>query len=324
MKAIIQTRYGSPDVLQLAEVEIPAPDDKEVLIKVQAASVNPVDWHLMRADHSLMRLLTGLLKPKNPTLGANFAGYVEAVGRDVTQFKVGDSVFGSNGIKCGGFAEYVCASETSLTSKPSNSTFEEAAAVPTAALTALQALRDEGKLQKGQKVLINGASGGVGTYAVQIAKTLGAEVTGVCSTKNLDLVRSIGADYVIDYTKEDFTQTGKRYDLLIDNVGDPSTYERFYKQSLTPNGICVIVAGAFFLDLIKGPWMTKTGNNKIGGFTAKSSKQSDLLFMGDLLQTDEVRSVIDRCYPLSETADAIRYAEKGHARGKVIIQINPS
>lgn len=321
MKVAIYTQYGSPDVIHLAEIEKPIPKDDEVLVQVHAASVNPLDWHLMRADPFLIRLMTGLFKPKNPILGADFSGVVKSVGKNVRRFQAGDAVFGSNAIHCGSFAEYVCTSEDSLVPKPHHISFEEAAAVPTAALTALQALRDEGKLADGQKVLINGASGGVGTFAVQIAKFFGAEVTAVCSTKNVDLVRSIGADFVIDYTQEDFAQNGKRYDLFIDNVGNPSVYKRFYQHSLTANGVCVIVAGSFFLELIEGPWMTRMGPNKIVGFTAHTTKKEDLLFMSDLLESKKVKSIIDRCYALNETANAIRYLEAGHARGKVIIEM---
>lgn len=321
MKAAIYTTYGSPDVVHLAEIEKPIPKDDEVLIQVQAASVNPLDWHVMRADPFLMRFMTGLLKPKNPVLGADFAGVIESVGKNVTLFQAGDAVFGSNALNCGAFAEYVCARESSVVPKSHNIRFEEAAAVPTAGLTALQALRDQGKLVRGQKVLINGASGGVGTFAVQIAKSFGAEVTGVCSTKNLDLVRSIGADFVIDYTQEDFTQNGKQYDLLIDMVGNPTTYKRFYQHCLTPNGICVIVAGSLFLEVIEGPWMTKRGANKIVGFTAHTNKKQDLLFMSELLEAKKVTSILDRCYPLSETGNAVRYVESGRARGKVIIEM---
>ena len=239
MKAIVYTKYGSPDVLQLKEVEKPTPKDNEVLVKVHAASANPADWHLMRAEPFLARLENGLLKPKNTKLGADIAGRVEAVGRNVTQFQVGDEVFGGMPLnELGGFAEYVCAPEELLALKPAKLTFEQAAAVPLAAFTALQGLRDKGQIQPGQKVLINGASGGVGTFAVQIAKSFGTEVTGVCSTRNLDMVRSIGADHVIDYTQEDFTKNGQRYDLIFDAVGNRSVSD--YKRALSPNGICAV------------------------------------------------------------------------------------
>jgi NADPH:quinone reductase-like Zn-dependent oxidoreductase len=323
MKAIVYTEYGSPDVLKLEEIEKPTPKEDEVLVKVHAASVNAADRHLLRADPFLVRLMAGLLKPKNTILGADIAGRVEAVGRKVKQFQPGDEVFGDmleSG--CGGFAEYVCAPENIVALKPASMTFEEAAAVPLAALTALQGLRDQGQIQPGQKVLIHGASGGVGTFAVQIAKSFGAEVTGVCSTRNLDMVRSIGADQVIDYTQEDFTQNGQRYDLIIDNVGNPSVYKRFYKRSLSPKGICVITAGSFFLQLFLGPWMSMTGSNKIGTFMANGTRKEDIVFIKELLEAGKVVPVIDRHYPLREVAEAIRYLEAGHARGKVVITVD--
>ncbi len=318
MRAIVYTKYGPPDVLQLKEVEKPTPKDDEALIKIHAATVNPLDWHFLRGTPLLARLGRGLLKPKNTILGADIAGRVEAVGRNVKQFQPGDEVFGGtfeSGL--GGFAEYVCAPENVLALKPASITFEEAAAVPVAALTALQGLRDKGQIQSGQRVLINGASGGVGTFAVQIARSLGAEVTAVCSTRNLDMVRSIGANHVIDYTQEDFTQNGQRYDLIIDNVGNPSVY----KRSLSPRGICVINAGSFFLQLFLGPWLSMTGSNKIGIFTSYSTKKEDLIFMKELIEAGKVVPVIDRRYPLSEVNEAIRYLEEGHARGKVIITV---
>ncbi|MFC2054105.1 NAD(P)-dependent alcohol dehydrogenase [Chloroflexota bacterium] len=321
MKAIVYTEYGPPDVLQLKEVEIPTPKEDEVLVKVSAASVNARDWHLMRADPFLVRLTTGLLKPKNKLLGSDVAGRVEAVGGNVKQFQPGYDVFGDIGeYGNGAFAEYVSVPEKAFALKPASMTFEEAAVVPAAALAALQGLRDQGQIQPGQKVLINGASGGVGTFAVQIAKSFGAEVTGVCSTRNLDLVRSLGADHVIDYTKEDFTQNGQRYDLIIDNVGNPSVYKRFYKRSLSPKGICVIIAGSFFLLLFLGPWMSLTGSNKIVTYSTIPN-QKDLVFIKELLEAGKVVPVIDRRYPLSEVAEAIRYLEGGHAQGKVVITV---
>jgi NADPH:quinone reductase-like Zn-dependent oxidoreductase len=322
MKAIVFYNYGSPDVLKLEEVEKPTPKDDEVLIKVHAASVNALDWRNIRADPFLVRITTGLLKPKNKMLGLDIAGRVEAVGGNVKQFQPGDEIFGElfeSGL--GAFAEYKCMPEEgTLAIKPANLTFEEAAAVPAAAITALQGLRDQGQIQSGQKVLINGASGGIGTFAVQIAKYFGAEVTGVCSTKNLELVKSLGADKVIDYTQEDVTQNGQRYDLIIDIVGNPSVYKRYYKRSLSPEGICVIIAGTFFLSLFLGPWMSMTGSNKIGTFMAIANKK-DLVFMKELLEAGKVVPVIDRSYTLSEVPEAIRYYEKGHARGKVVITV---
>ena len=321
MKAIVYTKYGSPDVLELEEVEKPAPKDNEVLIKVRAASVNPLDWHFMRGKPLFMRLMgAGLLKPKNKILGVDIAGRVETVGRTVKQLHPGDDVFGG-GKFLGGFAEYVCVSENRLALKPSKITFEEAASVPIAAVTALQALRDKGEIQPGQKVLINGAGGGVGTFAVQIAKSFGAEVTGVCSTSKLDKVRSIGADQVIDYTQEDFTKNDQRYDLIFDAAAFRSILDQ--KQALSPKGIYVMVGGSMarmFQVMFLRPWISMTGSKKIGLMLANINKK-DLVFMKELLEAGKVVPVIDRRYPLSETAEAIRYLEEGHARGKVIITL---
>src|SRR5215207_754219 len=317
MKAIVYTEYGSPDVLQVTDVEKPAPTDNEVLVKVNAASANPADWHLMRAEPFLARLANGLLKPKNTKLGADVAGQVEAVGGNVTQLQVGDDVFGEMPLnELGGFAEYVCAPETLLALKPARMTFEQAAAVPLAAFTALQGLRDKGQIQPGQRVLINGASGGVGTFAVQIAKSFGTEVTGVCSTRNLDMVRSIGANHVIDYTQADFTQTGQRYDLIFDAVGNRSVSD--YKRALTPDGICAV---AGFTSLSRLFQVMLRGGKKVGLMETAKGNKKDLLFIRELLETGKVVPVIDRCYPLREVADAIRYLEAGHARGKVIITV---
>lgn len=322
MKAIVCTKYGSPDLLQFKEVEKPIPMEDEILLKVYASSVNPQDWRLMRADPFMIRLMAGLSKPKNKMLGGDVAGRIEAAGENVKQFQPGDEVFGEIFASGGGaFAEYVSVPENAaLLLKPANLTFDEAAAVPLAAFAALQALRDIGKIQPGQEVLINGASGGVGTFAVQIAKSFGAVVTGVCSTRNVDLVRSIGADKVIDYAKENFAQNEHRYDLIIDNVGNPSIYKHLYRHSLTPTGICVIVAGSFFLKLFLGPWMSMTGRNEIGTFMTIPN-QKDLISIKELLESAKVVPVIDNRFPLSETAEAIRYLEKGHARGKVIITV---
>jgi NADPH:quinone reductase-like Zn-dependent oxidoreductase len=321
MKAIVIYEYGSPDVLKLEEVEEPTPKDDEVLVKVHAASVNARDWHLMRADPILVRLMTGLLKPKNKMFGSDVAGRVEAVGRNAKQFQPGDEVFGDIGeYGNGAFAEFVSVPEDAFALIPASMTFEEAAAVPAASFAALQGLRDIGQIQPGHKVLINGASGGVGTFAVQIAKSFGAEVTGVCSRRNLDMARSLGADQVIDYTQEDFSQNGQRYDLILDNVGNPSVYKRFYKRSLTSGGICVIAAGSFFLQLFLGPWMSMTGSNKIVTYLTKPN-QKDLLSIKELLEAGKIAPVIDRRYPLSEVPEAIRYLEEGHARGKVVISV---
>ena len=319
MKAVVYTKYGPPDVLQLKEVEKPIPKDDEVLVKVHSASVNPLEWHYMRGKPLFMRLMgAGLLKPKNKILGVDIAGRIEAVGKNVKQFQPGDEVFGG-GNSGGGFAEYVCVSGIKLALKPASTTFEEAAAIPIAAVTALQGLRDKGQIQSGQKVLINGASGGVGTFAVQIAKSYGAEVTGVCSTRNLEMVRSIGADHVIDYTQEDFTRNGLRYDLIIDAVGNRSIFD--FKRALSTRGICVIIGFSptiLFQAMFLGPWMSMIGSKKIGLMSAKITDK-DLDFLKELFETGKVATVIDRRYPLSETAEAIRYLEEGHARGKVVI-----
>ena len=322
MKAIVIEKYGSPDVLQFKEVERPTPKDNQVLVRVQAASANPLDWHLMRGEPFIARLMgTGLLKPKSSRVGADVAGRVEAVGKDVTQFKPGDEVFGT----CNGsFAEYACAREDRLALKPANVSFEEAAAIPVAATTALQGLRNKGQIQPGQKVLVNGASGGVGTFAVQIAKSYGTEVTGVCSTRNLDLVRKIGADHVVDYTQEDFTKNEQqRYDLIFDAVGNRSVSD--YKRALKPGGTCAVAGFSsmprMFEHSALGPLMSKTGNKKVGGMGMAKINQNDLVFLKQLVETQKVRPVIDRRYPLSETADAIRYLEAGHAQGKVVITV---
>ena len=324
MKAIVQTKYGPPDLLRLQEVEKPAPREDDVLVEVHAASVNAYDWHLLTADIFLVRLMGGgLLKPKNPRLGADIAGRVEAVGRNARQFQPGDEVFGDMaGHGNGGFAEYVSASERAFALKPANLTFDEAAAVPMAAVTALQGLRDEGHIHPGQKVLINGASGGVGTFAVQIAKSFGAEVTAVCSTRNLDQARSLGADHVIDYTKEDFTRSGQHYDLILAANGYHSLSA--YKRALTPKGVYVMAGGSraqIFEAMLLGSWMSKSGGKKIGGVSAKPN-QEDLVFMKGLLETGKVVPAIDRRYPLSETAEALRYLGEGHARGKIVITVD--
>ena len=322
MKAIVYAKYGPPDVLELKEVEKPTPKEDEVLVEVHAASANPLDWHRMRGAPFLVRLQDGLRRPKNPMLGADIAGRIEAVGKNVTEFQPGDEVFGDCGW-CGGFAEYVCAKENALALKPANITFEEAAAAPVVAFTALQGLRDNGQIQSGQKVLINGASGGVGTFAVQIAKSFGAEVTGVCSTRNLDMVRSIGADQVIDYTQEDFTKNGRHYDLIYDAVGNRSVSD--YKRALKPRGTCVITGfttlSRLFQHMILGPLISMSGSKKIVMQGVAKPNQKDLVFVKELLEAGKVIPVIDRCYPLSETAEAIRYLEEGHARGKVVITV---
>src|SRR5262245_7284249 len=317
MKAIVYTTYGSPDVLQLKEVEKPTPKDNQVLVKVHAASANPAGWHLMRAEPFLARFASGFLKPKNTRLGADVAGRVETVGRNVTRFQVGDDVFGELPLsELGSFAEYVCVTEELLALKPAKLTFEQAAAAPLAAFTALQGLRNKGQIQPGQTVLINGASGGVGTFAVQIAKSFGTEVNGVCSTRNLDMVRSIGADHIIDYTQADFTKNGQRYDLIFDAVGNRSVSD--LKRALNPNGICAV---AGFTSLSRLFQIMFLGGKRVGMMDTAEANQKDLVFIKELLEAGKVVPVIDRHYPLRETAEAIRYLEAGHARGKVIITV---
>jgi 2-desacetyl-2-hydroxyethyl bacteriochlorophyllide A dehydrogenase len=321
MKAVVYTKYGSPDVLEYKEVEKPSPKDDEVLVKIQAASLNAADWHLLRADPFLARLFSGLLKPKFNILGADIAGVVEATGTNVKEFHAGDEVFGAIS-ECGwgGFAEYTTATENALVLKPGKLTFEEAAVIPLASITALQALRNKGKIQQSQKVLINGASGGVGIFAVQIAKSFGAEVTAVCSTNKIDITRKIGADIVIDYTKEDFTKNGKSYDLIIAANGYHLISD--YKKSLSKNGIYVMTGGAgaqMAEAIFLGPLMS-IGSKKMGALSAKSNKQ-DLIFIKELIEAGKVVPVIDRRYPLSETAEAMRYLEEGHASGKIVINI---
>lgn len=321
MKAFVFEKYGSPDVLAIKEVAKPTPTDDQVLIKVQATAVNPLDWHRLRADPFIVRFTDGLSKPKNIFIGADIAGVVEAVGKNVTQFKPGDAVYGEIG--AGGLAEYVCAAEKTIVIKPANISFVEAAAAPVAALTALQSLRDHGQLQTGQTVLINGASGGIGTYAVQIAKAFGAEVTAVCSTRNLELVRSLGANHVIDYTKEDLSKHSQQYDLILDNVGNLSVAN--YKNLLVEGGTAVVAGfttlGRMLSVVVLGGLSTKFGSKKIGSMLAQPN-QADLLALNELLESGKVKSVIDRCYPFAESAEAIRYLETGRARGKVVVVID--
>ena len=324
MKAVLHCEYGGPEILKLEEVEKPVPNDNQVLVRVRAASVNPLDLTI-RGPWAIRPIL-GLRKPKDTRIGVDYAGTVEAVGKNVTQFKPGDEVFGG---KNGAIAEYVCAlADRGITLRPSNMTFEQAAAVPVAALTALQGLRDKGKIQAGQKVLINGASGGVGTFAVQIAKSFGTEVTGVCSTRNLEMVRSIGADHVIDYTKEDFTKGDQRYDLIFDLVGNHSFSER--RRVLNPKGICVMagVGGAGwhegFVSRLVGELnayvRSRFVNEKFIAYIAAFNKE-DITVLAGLLQSGKMTPVIDKTYKLNETADALRYLETGHARGKVVITV---
>jgi NADPH:quinone reductase-like Zn-dependent oxidoreductase len=322
MKAIVYERYGSPDVLELKEIDRPEPKDDQVLVKVHAASVNPVDWHSMRGVPSLVRLGGGLRKPKDTGLGADVAGRVEAVGKAVTEFQPGDEVFGMT-IKT--LAEYVCVSAEGVVPKPDNLTFEQAAAVPVAAITALQGLRDKGQIKPGQKVLVNGASGGVGTFAVQIAKSFGAAVTGVCSTRNLEMVRSIGADQVIDYTREDFTRKGQPYDLILDAAGYSSLAD--CRRVLASDGTLVLVGAGDGRSMIrigarlfKALLWSRFGRQKFVFFVAKRTKD-DLVFLKELLEAGKVVPVIDRQYSLAEVPEAIRYLEAGHAQGKVVITV---
>ena len=323
MKAIVYTEYGSPDMLHLKDVEKPVPADDEVLVEVHAVSVNAADLHLLRADPFLIRLSSGFLKPKHTILGSDIAGRVEAVGSSVTQFKPGDEVFGDiSACGWGGFAEYACVRENALVLKPTNLSFEQAAAVPMAAVTALQGIRHAGQIRPGQKVLINGASGGVGTFAVQLVKSFGAEVTAVCSTRNLETARSIGADHVIDYTKEDFATNGQQYDLILAANGDRSISD--YKRALSPTGVYVQTGGSMgqmTQAMIQGPWISMTGSKKMGNMGVAKPNQSDLVFIKELLESGKVKPVIDRCYPLSEVPEALRYLEEGHARGKVVITV---
>ena len=319
MKAIVYYDYGSPEVLKLVDLDKPVPADDEVLIKIHAASVNPLDWRMMSGSPFVLRLLS-LRGPKIKRPGVDFAGQVEAVGKDVTRLKPGDAVFGA----CqGSFAEYACTKESKVAIKPENVSFEDAASAPIAALTALQALRDHGRVQAGQRVLINGAAGGVGTFAVQIAKSFGAEVIGVCSTRNVELVRSLGADRVTDYTREDFAKSGERYDILFDNMGNHSLSAS--RRVLKPHGRGVIVGGpkniwiifAHALQAVVFSWFV---SQRFGMMMAKMNSE-DLATIGDLIASGRVKPVIDRRYSLSEVPDAMRYSEEGHARGKVIITI---
>ncbi len=324
MNAITHCEYGGPEVLKLEQVEKPILNDNQVLVRVRAASVNPLD--LTIKGPLLLRPLFGLRKPKETRLGVDYAGVVEAVGKNVTQFKAGDEVFGGRN---GALADYVCVlADRAVVLKPANITFEQAAAVPVAAITALQGLRDKGRIRAGQKVLINGASGGVGTFAVQIAKSFGTEVTGVCSTRNVDLVRSIGADHVIDYTKEDFTRSEQRYDLIYDLVGNHSFSER--RRILNPNGICVMagLGGAGWhegfasrlLGELNGYLRSRFTTQKFIAYIAQFNK-ADMSILADLMQSGKVTPVIDRTFKFSETADALRYLETGHARGKVVVAV---
>jgi NADPH:quinone reductase-like Zn-dependent oxidoreductase len=325
MKAVMQRCYGPPDILTVEEIAKPTPVDDELLVRVHAAAVNPLDWHSVAGSPYLMRLGSGLGAPNDPSVGVDFAGTVEAVGKNVTQYKPGDEVFGGRN---GAFAEYLVVRESrAVARKPSNITFEQAAAIPIAAVTALQALRDKAHVQAGQKVLINGASGGVGTYAVQIAKSLGAEVTGVCSTRNVELVRSLGADHVIDYKKEDFTAANQRYDIIIDNVGNHSPLD--LRRALVSNGMVVIIGApkkgpwiGVFWGIIRGTVLSWFVDEKFVFFVAQLN-HGDLSLLADLARDGKMISVIDRSFTLSEVPKAIEYLAGWHARGKIIVRVPP-
>ncbi|WP_420627969.1 NAD(P)-dependent alcohol dehydrogenase [Candidatus Leptofilum sp.] len=321
MQAILFEKYGSPDVLQLKEVAKPTPKENEVLIKVQAAGTNPLDWHKMRGEPIVVRLTDGLLKPKDSRLGADVAGMVEAVGSAVTSFQIGDAVFGERGV--GGFAEYVCVPEKVLAHKPDNLSFAEAAAVPVAALTALQALRDSGQVQAGQAVLVNGASGGVGTFMVQLAKHFGAEVTAVSSTRNIELVQTLGADHVIDYTKEQIVGNGRQYNIVLDNVGNLKASQ--FRRLLKPQGIGVLVGftslSRMLGNIVAGRWSAFRGGPTISPMLAHPNKE-DMELLHELLAEGVLKPIIDRTYTLAETAVAIRYLETGRARGKVVVTVD--
>lgn len=320
MKAVVYEKFGSPDVLEYKEVEKPTVKEDDILVKIHASSMNAVDWHIRIPTPSFARLMGGsaktlFMKPRFPILGADFAGKIESVGKNIEQFKIGDEVFGA--VKAGCHAEYICVSEKDTVLKPVNMTFEQAAAVPTCGFMALQGLRDHGNIKSGQNVLINGASGGVGTFAVQIAKSFGAEVIGVCSTRNLGLVKNIGADEVIDYTKEDFTKNGESYDLIFDVVAKSSFSK--CKDSLKSEG--VYVSTVFGLrPILRKFWTSMTSSKKMIPYLGKFNKEA-IIFVRDLIEAGKVTSVIDRVYPLSEAAEAHRYVEKGHARGKVILKM---
>ncbi len=322
MKAVVYARYGGPDVLELREIEPPTPGDDDVLIRVSASSVNPYDWHFMRGEPYLLRLMAGVSRPKIPGLGADVAGTVDAIGQKVKEFSPGDRVFGT---AKGAFAEYACAKVSSVARVPENVSFEQAASVPIAGLTALQALRDKGHIRAGQSVLINGAAGGVGTFAVQIAKSFSAEVTGVCSTRNLEMLRSVGADLVIDYTRVDFTKSEQRYDIFLDLIGNHSLLA--CRRVLREKAIYVSAGGTTdrwmigpLMGMVALPVLSLFGSRKLTGLFARMNSQ-DLKIIADLMAEGKVRPVIDRHYPLGEVAEAIQYIEEGHARGKVVIRV---
>jgi NADPH:quinone reductase-like Zn-dependent oxidoreductase len=325
MKAIVYTKYGSEDTLHLQEMAKPVPQGDEVLVKIHAVSVNYADWHMLTGEPFLARLEFGLFKPQRTILGADIAGMVEAVGPTAALFKPGDAVYGDILLfGSGGFAEYVSVTEKALASKPANLSFGEAAAVPMAAVTALQVLRDGGEIQAGQKVLIHGAAGGVGTFAVQLARMFGAEVTAVCSARNIDLVRSLGADHVIDYSGEDFTRNGQTYDLVLGINGNRSIQD--YRRVLKPGGRYFMVGGSdkqIFQALLLGPFLSRGQGQKLGGFTSSCSRQ-DLQYLKELLEAGKIKPVIDRTYPLEQAAEAMRYVGSGHPRAKVVLSVVPA
>jgi len=324
MKAIVRERYGSPDVLELKDIQKPVIDDDSFLVRVRAASINAYDWHMLRGSPFLVRMSEGWRRPKSSAMGVDMAGQVEAVGKNVTEFRPGDEVFGARG---GALAQYVSGTaKSSLAPKPAGLSFEQAAAINMAGTTALQGLRDKGRIKAGQRVLINGASGGVGTFAVQIAKAFGAHVTAVCSTRNVDMVRSLGADEVIDYTKEDFTRSGQRYDLILDVAVSRSLSD--CRRVLNSNGTLVVVGAAgggrrmapIVARLLAAAVSSRFSSQKMLPFLAKNSKE-DLLVLKELIEAGKVRPVVDRTYPLSETAEAMRYLETGHARAKIVVTV---
>ena len=319
MKAILYKKYGPPDVIQIADIEKPIPNDNEVLIKIHAASLNAYDWHFLTADIFLIRFMGGgLFKPKDHRLGSDIAGRVEAVGKNIKQFKLGDEVIGM--VK-GGLAEYATAPESSLWFKPSNISFIEAAAIPMAGISALQGLRNEGNIQKGQKVLIHGASGGVGTFAVQIAKSFDTHVTAVCSKRNIEQSKAIGADHVIDYTKDDFTQQSQQYDLIIAVNGYHTLAD--YKKALTPKGIFVMIGGTkaqILQSMFLSSFFSEKNGRQMRGLNAQRS-QKDLMYLKDIFEAGKIKSVIEKTYPFNETPDAFRYFGEGHSKGKIIITL---
>jgi NADPH:quinone reductase-like Zn-dependent oxidoreductase len=320
MKAIVYHKYGSPDVLNLEDVDIPAPEDNQVLVKVHAVSINRSDWEGLTGKPLYARL-GGLIKPNNRIPGSDIAGIVEAVGKDVRQFKVGDEVFGLILNYAGGFAEYACMSERALALKPAGMTFEEAAAIPQAAFIALQGIREKGQVQAGQKVLINGAAGGTGTFAIQLAKLTGAEVTGVDNAEKQEFMRSLGADHVIDYAKEDFTKNGQQYDLILDVIANRSVFA--YRRTLRPSGSYFMAGGSvatLFQMLLLGGWIRRTTGKRIRLLVVETDPR-DLVYMTELIEAGKVKLVIDKCYSLGQAAEALRYLGEGHAKGKIVITV---